>query len=299
VHGDEIGMGELSGTLTALITPFRNGAVDEDALRELVEGQIVGKVDGLVPCGTTGESVNLSEAESSRVVRVVVEQSKGRVPVIAGAGSASTSHTIELAHAAQKAGASAILNVTPYYNRPTQEGLVAHTKALHDAIGLPIVLYNIPGRTGADMALETVQRCAELPRVVAIKEATGNVLRAQSIARVLGDRLTILSGDDALTIGIMAVGGHGVISVASNLVPDLVSESVRLMRAGDLVRARQQHQQLLPLYEALFVESNPGPAKAALAAMGKIASEIRLPLVWPTERTQTLMRDTLRGLGRL
>lgn len=292
-------MGELSGTLTALITPFRDGQVDEPALRELVEAQIAGKVDGLVPCGTTGESVNLSEAEYSRVVRAVVEQTKGRVPVVAGAGSASTSHTIELAHAAKKAGADALLVVVPYYNRPTQEGLYAHYKAVHDAADLPVMLYNIPGRTGSDLALETVQRLAELPRVVAIKEATGNILRSQSIARVLGDRLTILSGDDALTIGIIAVGGHGVISVASNVAPALVSESVRTMRAGKVNEARQQHLRLLPLYEALFVESNPGPVKAALAMQGKIAPELRLPMVWPTERTQSLLRDTLKSLALL
>lgn len=292
-------MGELSGTLTALITPFRDGAVDETALRNLVEAQVAGKVDGLVPCGTTGESVNLSEAEYIQVVRATVEQAKGRVPVVAGAGSASTSHTIELAHAAQKAGADALLVVVPYYNRPTQEGLYAHYKAVHDAVPLPLMLYNIPPRTGSDMALETVQRLAELPRVVAIKEATGNILRAQAIARVLGDRLTILSGDDALTIAMMAAGGHGVVSVASNVAPALVSDSVRAMRAGDMKAALRMHQRLLPLYETLFVESNPGPAKLALALQGKIASEIRLPMVWPTERTQSLMRDTLKTLGLL
>ncbi len=292
-------MRELNGTLTALVTPFRDGAVDETALREIVEAQIAGKVNGLVPCGTTGESVNLSEAEYSRVVRITVEQAKGRVPVVAGAGSASTSHTIELAHAAKKAGADALLNVTPYYNRPTQEGLYQHTKALHDAVALPLMLYNIPGRTGSDLALETVLRLADLPRVVAIKEATGNILRAQSIARALGDRLMILSGDDALTIAMMAVGGHGVVSVASNVAPHLVSASVRAMQAGDVAAARQLHQKLLPLYEALFVESNPGPVKAAMALMGKLAVEIRLPMVWPTERTQQVLREAMSPLGLL
>jgi len=292
-------MAELSGTLTALITPFRDDAIDEPALRALVEAQIEGKVDGLVPCGTTGESVNLSAAEYSSVVRITVEQAKGRVPVMAGAGSASTSHTIELAHLAQKAGADALLGVTPYYNRPTQQGLYAHYKAVHDAVPLPLMLYNIPGRTGADLALETVQRLAELPRVVGIKEATGNIVRAQAIARVLGERLTILSGDDVLTIGMMAVGGHGVISVASNVMPQAVADSVRAMRAGDGVGALQQHQRLLPLYEALFVESNPGPTKAALAMLGKIAPEIRLPMVWPTDATQALLRDVLTTLGQL
>lgn len=292
-------MGELSGTLTALITPFRDGAIDEPALRELVEAQIVGKVDGLVPCGTTGESVNLSESEYSRVVRAVVEQAKGRVPVVAGAGSASTSHTIELAHLAMKAGAQALLVVTPYYNRPTQEGLYAHYRAVHDAVPLPVMLYNIPGRTGSDLALETVQRLADLPRVAAIKEATGNILRAQAIARVLGDRLTVLSGDDALTIGMMAVGGAGVVSVASNVVPALVAASVNAMRAGDYVGALAQHQRLLPLYESLFVESNPGPVKMALAILGKVAPEWRLPMVCPSEGTQRLLRDHLQTLGAL
>lgn len=289
-------MGELSGTLTALITPFRDAAVDEAALRELVEDQIAAKIDGLVPCGTTGESVCLSEAEYSRVVRATVEQAKGRVPVVAGAGSASTSHTIELAHAAQKAGADALLVVVPYYNRPTQEGLFAHYKAVHDAVHLPVMLYNIPGRTGSDLALETIVRLSELPRIVAIKEATGNVVRSQAIVRALGDRLTVLSGDDALTIGIMAVGGRGVVSVASNVAPALVSESVRTMRSGDYAGALLQHQRLLPLYDAMFVESNPGPAKFALASLGRIAPEIRLPMVWPTEITQALVRNVLTSL---
>lgn len=290
-------MGELSGTLTALITPFRDGVVDEAALRDLVEAQLAGNIDGLVPCGTTGESVCLSETEYTRVVRATVEQAKGRVPVVAGAGSASTSHTIELAHAAKKAGADALLVVVPYYNRPTQEGLFAHYKAVHDAVQLPVMLYNIPGRTGSDLALETIVRLAELPRIVAIKEATGNVLRSQAIARALGDRLTILSGDDALTIGVMAVGGRGVVSVASNVAPTLVSESVRTMRAGDYAGALRQHQRLLPLYEAMFIESNPGPAKFALALQGKIAPEIRLPMVWPTETTQAVVHGVLNTLG--
>jgi 4-hydroxy-tetrahydrodipicolinate synthase len=290
-------MGTFAGAWTAMVTPFRNDAVDEKALRELVEGQIKGGIDGLVPCGTTGESVNLSHAEFVKVIEVTADQARGRVPVMAGSGTASTRHVIELSKAAKAAGASSLLIVSPYYNRPTQEGLYAHYAAIAAAVDLPIVLYNIPGRCGVDLAMATLERLAAIPSIVAIKEATGNVLRSAEIAAQFGDRFTILSGDDALTLPIMAVGGHGVISVASNLVPAEVAGVVDRFQAGDLAGARAQSQKLRALYEVLFVESSPGPIKAALAMCGRIAPEIRLPMVMPTEPTRARIRGVLAQLG--
>jgi 4-hydroxy-tetrahydrodipicolinate synthase len=292
-------MGMFEGAFTALITPFRDDSVDERALRDLVEDQVQKGIGGLVPCGTTGESVNLSHAEYLQVVTATVDQAKGRVPVVAGAGTASTRHTIELARAARSAGADGLLLITPYYNRPTQEGLYRHFEAVADAVNLPIMLYNLPARTGVDLAFATLERLAEIPSIVAIKEATGNVLRSAEIASKLGGRFTILSGDDALTLPIMAVGGQGVVSVASNLVPAEVAKIVALGRDGDFAAARAVAQRLTPLCEALFIESNPGPVKAALAICGRIAPEIRLPLVMPTEPTQARLRSVLHEMRLL
>ncbi len=290
-------MGTFAGAWTALVTPFREDALDERALRELVEDQIQKGIDGLVPCGTTGESVSLSHAEYARAIAVTVEQAKGRVSVVAGAGSASTRHAIELATAAKAAGADGLLVVAPYYVRPSQEGLYAHFKAIAGAVDLPIVLYNIPVRCGVDVSLGTLERLAELPSIVAIKEASGNVIRSADIAARLGDRYTILSGDDGLTLPIMAVGGQGVISVASNLLPGEVARVVHLFRDGDLAGARALSQRLRPLYEVLFVEPSPGPIKAALALCGRIAPEIRLPLVMPSAGAQAQLRAVLQTLG--
>jgi 4-hydroxy-tetrahydrodipicolinate synthase len=273
----------FAGALTALVTPFRNGEVDYKALRELVEAQVQGGIDGVVPCGSTGESVNLSDEEHAGVIRAVVQAAKGRIPVLAGAGTASTKHTLQLCDNARDAGADGVLVVTPYYNRPTQEGLYAHFKAVGEHSSLPVVLYNIPGRTGSDLSTSTLERLADIKKIVGVKEATGNVLRSQEIAATFGERFTILSGDDALTLAVLAVGGHGVISVTSNLAPKLVSKVVRLFREGDLSAARVLHHKLLPLHSAMFVEVNPAPIKAALAIKGQIAPEIRLPLVWPSE----------------
>jgi 4-hydroxy-tetrahydrodipicolinate synthase len=289
----------FAGAWTALVTPFRNDAVDERALRDLVEAQIAGRIDGIMPCGTTGESVNLSQAEYAQVVRVVVEQAKGRVPVVAGSGTASTKHSIELSTAAKEAGASGLLVVAPYYNRPTQDGLCAHYEAIARAVDLPIVLYNIPGRCSVDIALATLERLARVPSIVAIKEATGNVVRSADIAARFGERFTILSGDDTLTLPVMAVGGHGVVSVASNVAPAEVARLVHAFQGGDVAGARAQSQRLRPLNEALFAESSPAPVKAALAMRGKIAPEIRLPLVMPGEKTIALLRSALQGLGLL
>ncbi|HTU60993.1 MAG TPA: 4-hydroxy-tetrahydrodipicolinate synthase [Polyangiales bacterium] len=289
----------FAGALTALVTPFRDDRIDEKALRALVSDQIDHGIDGLVPSGTTGESASLSAEEYAQLLRIVIEEARGRVPVIAGAGAASTAHSIELCKVAQKLKADGVLIVVPYYYKPSQEGLYAHYAAIAKATSLPIVLYNIPGRCGVDLAVSTLARIAELPSVVAIKEATGNVLRSSEIAARFGDRFTILSGDDALTLAIMSVGGHGVISVASNVAPGEVSKQVDLFRAGDLAGARAQHQRLLPLYEALFVESNPGPVKAALAMRAAIKAEIRLPFVLPTEASEQRIRSALAATGLL
>lgn len=292
-------MPTFTGTLPALITPFRDGRVDEPALRDLVERCIAGGVDGLVPCGTTGESVALSEHEHALVVRTVVEQARGRVPVVAGAGTASTAHTIHLAEQARAAGADGLLLVCPYYNRPTQAGLEAHFRAVAEAVPLPALLYNIPARTGVDLAIDTLERLADVRAIVGIKEATGGVLRSQQIIARLGDRFDVLSGDDTLTLPVLAVGGRGVVSVTANLLPAETSEVVRRWDAGDVAGARALHLRLAPVHEAMFVESNPGPVKAALADAGRIAPEIRLPLVWPGEPSLERMRGALRASGVL
>ncbi len=292
-------MGMFEGALTALVTPLRDDRVDEAALRAIVADQIDGGIDGIVPCGTTGESVNLSAAEYTRVLEIVKSETRGRVPVIAGSGSASTKHTIELSEIARRVGVDGLLVVVPYYNKPTQEGMFQHYTAVARAVPLPTLLYNIPGRTGVDMALSTLQRLADVKSIVGVKESTGNVLRSSDIAAVFGDRFTILSGDDALTLPVMAVGGHGVISVASNVAPKEVSKLVDLFRAGDLLAARKQHQRLRALVEAMFLETSPGPVKAAMAMRGLMTGEIRLPMVTPGEATLARVRAALAELGLL
>ncbi len=287
----------FEGAYTALVTPFRDGSVDELALRELAERQIAAGIDGLVPCGTTGESPTLDAGEHARVIRVVVEQAKGRVPVVAGAGTHDTRRTIALCHVAREMGADGVLLVCPYYNKPTQAGLEAHFRAVMAESDLPAMLYNVPGRTASDLAAETVARLADVEGVVAVKEASGNVLRTQQIVAQTGSRLRVLSGDDALTLGIMAVGGAGVVSVASNVAPREVAETVHRMRDGDLAGARALHLRMVPLYEALFVETNPAPVKYALAKAGLIAEEIRLPLVWPSEATRRRVDEALSAAG--
>jgi 4-hydroxy-tetrahydrodipicolinate synthase len=267
------------GAMTALVTPMRDGRVDEKALAELVEAQLAGGIDALVPCGTTGESATLNHEEHAAVVRVVVRAAKKRVPVIAGAGSNSTAEAIALSKAAREAGADGLLHITPYYNRPNQEGLYHHFKAIVDAVPLPTILYNVPARTGCDLAVETIARLAELPAIVGVKEATGQVTRTQQIIARLGERLAILSGEDAINFPLYAVGARGCISVVSNVAPRLIADTWDAAAAGDFARARALHYRSLPLAEALFSEPNPIPAKAALALMGRIAPELRLPLV--------------------
>jgi 4-hydroxy-tetrahydrodipicolinate synthase len=268
----------FKGVITALVTPLRNDRVDEEALRRLVDEQITSGVDGLVPVGTTGESPTLTSEEHIRVVEIVVQQAKQRVPVIAGTGANSTHEAIELTLAAKAVGADATLQVTPYYNKPTQDGLYRHFKTIALAAGLPMVVYNVPGRTGCDLLPDTIARLCDVPLMVGVKEATGNMQRAAQIIARVGDRLSLLSGDDATAMPLYAVGGHGCISVVSNVAPADMAAMWDAAAAGDWRRARELHYKLFPLSEGLFIEANPIPVKTALAMMGKIADEIRPPL---------------------
>lgn len=289
----------LSGTFTALVTPFSpdGDAVDTAALDALVEAQIEGGISGLVPCGTTGESPTLTEEEQIAVIKRVVAIARGRVPVIAGTGTSSTKKTIAASKAAIAAGAHGVMIVMPYYNKPSQDGMREHVLAVARAVDRPIVLYNIPSRSVVDLSTETTAAiCAAAPNVVGIKDATGNVLRCQEIKRRLGDRLTVLSGDDALTLPMMAAGASGVISVTSNVRPREVSEVTRRMLAGDLAGARAAHFALLELHGLMFVEPNPAPAKAALAGLGRMSAALRQPLLSAGEGTRRQIAEALARL---
>jgi 4-hydroxy-tetrahydrodipicolinate synthase len=268
----------LSGAFTALITPFRHGETDEPALRRIVEFQIAEGITGLVPCGTTGESVTMTPTEHDRVIEIVVEQAAGRVPVIAGTGTNDTRTTIERTRHARKAGADAALVVVPYYNKPTQEGMYRHFAAIAEAIDLPVVLYNVPGRTGVNMTPETVLRLAELPTVTAIKEASGNLDQVSEIVRGAPEGFGVLSGDDSLTLPIVSVGGQGVISVASNIAPRAIAELTRLALAGDSAGARRRHLDLFDLCRAMFLDNNPTAVKTAASLLGLCTAEVRSPL---------------------
>ncbi len=285
----------LSGTWTALITPFRDGEIDEPALRGLVEGNITGGVSGLVACGTTAETPTLSSTESDRVIEIVIEQAAGRVPVMVGTGTNDTRSTLERTRRAQQMGAAAALIVMPYYNRPTQEGLYQHIAHVAANCDLPIVLYNVPGRTGSDIQAATVARLAQLPTVIGIKEATGNVDRASEIIRLCGPDFAVLSGDDSLTLPIMAVGGRGVISVVSNIAPAAMSALTLAALGGDFLRARTIHHEMLELCGAMFVETNPVPVKAAAAQLGLTTAEVRLPMVPLLPESQTRLTAALRA----
>lgn len=288
----------LQGAMTALVTPMRDGQVDEAALRALVEWQIAEGIHGLIPCGTTGESATLNHEEHTRTIRIVVEAAKKRVPIIAGAGANSTAEAIALAKAAREAGADALLQVTPYYNRPTQEGLYLHYMAIAKATPLPIVLYNVPARTGCDLLPDTVERLArDSTQIVAIKEATGTVQRTQQLRERLGERMTILSGDDAINLPLYAVGARGCISVVSNVAPRLVADGWNAWAAGDVKRAQQLHFDALPLAEALFAEASPIPTKTALGLMGKMAPELRLPLHAMSEAPRAKLKAVLAQMG--
>lgn len=276
-------MTTLRGTYTALVTPFRDDAarsIDWDAYERLIEQQIAGGVEGLVPAGTTGESPAFSEAEHLELLKKTVQYAKGRVQVVAGTGSNSTAHSVHLSRAAAELGVDAVMAVVPYYNKPSQEGLFQHFAAVAAAMPLPVVVYNIPGRSAQDLAADTLLRLLDAaPNVVATKEATGNVLRAQELLRRAGSRITVLSGDDALTLPMIAVGAAGVISVTSNVLPAEVSAATRLTLSGDFAAALVAHRRLLPLHELMFVEPNPGPVKAALALEGLGNGLVRLPMV--------------------
>jgi 4-hydroxy-tetrahydrodipicolinate synthase len=285
------------GAMTALVTPMRDGQVDEAALEALVEWQIAEGIDALVPCGTTGESATLTHDEHGKVIRAVVRAAKKRVPVIAGAGSNSTAEAIALSKDAREAGADALLQITPYYNRPTQEGLYLHFRAIAEAVPLPMVLYNVPARTGCDLLPETIARLCELPSVVAVKEAHGSVQRTQQILQRTGERLVILCGEDAINYPLYAVGARGCISVVGNVAPRLIAECWDAHAAGDAARARKLHYESLPLAEALFSEASPIPSKAALAMMGKIAPDIRLPLHAMSDAGKSKLRAVLAQMG--
>ncbi|HEX5077836.1 MAG TPA: 4-hydroxy-tetrahydrodipicolinate synthase [Geminicoccaceae bacterium] len=285
------------GSFVALITPFRNGAIDEAALQSLVEWHVEQGTHGLVPVGTTGESPTLSHAEHHRVVELVIEAAAGRLPVVAGAGSNSTAEAIDLGLHAKRAGADALLVVTPYYNKPTQAGLYAHFKAVHDAVDLPILIYNIPGRCVVDMAVETMAALARLPNIVGVKDATCDLARPLLTSAACGGDFCQLSGEDITTLAFLAHGGDGCISVTANVAPRQCAELHEAWQRGDAREALAIHTRLTPLHRALFIEANPGPAKYALARLGRCAAEIRLPLVEPAEPSRPVIDAALVSAG--
>ena len=290
---------ELKGSITALVTPFRNGKVDEDALVKLVDWQIEEGSHGIVAVGTTGESPTLSHAEHREVVRIVVETAGGRVPVLAGAGSNATAESIGLIRFAAEVGADAALVVTPYYNKPNQRGMLQHYRTLHDAADIPIVIYNIPGRSVVDMQPETMAELAKLPRIVGVKDSTGDATRPSATRRACGPDFIQLSGDDDRAIGFNAHGGRGCISVASNVAPKLCSAFQEAMLAGDYAAALDHQDRLFPLQRALFVEPNPAPAKYALSLLGRCTDEVRAPLVSVADDTKAAVRDAMVHAGLL
>jgi 4-hydroxy-tetrahydrodipicolinate synthase len=290
----------FAGTYTALVTPFRNGQVDYDGFRKLIDAQIAGGVDGIVPVGTTGESPTLSHDEHREVIKAAVEIAAGRVKVVGGTGSNSTEEAIGLTQDAEKVGADGALIVAPYYNKPSPEGLYRHFRAIAETTKLPIILYSIPGRCGIEIGVPVVARLAkDCPNIVAIKEAGGSVERVSQLRQAVPDSFEIISGDDSLTVPFISVGAVGVISVASNVAPGPVSELVRAAREGQMARAEQLHRRLYPLFKNLFIESNPAPSKYALSLTMGLSPELRLPLVEMGEENRRLVRATLAELGLL
>jgi 4-hydroxy-tetrahydrodipicolinate synthase len=286
-----------TGAGTALVTPFTaGGAVDDAGVRRLARRQIDEGIHFLVPCGTTGESPTLSREEHLRVVAIVVDEARGRVPVLAGAGGYNTHEVAELVQAVEALGASGILSVTPYYNKPTQAGLLAHYRAIASSTSLPIIVYNVPGRTGCNVEPKTLAQLAEVPNIVGVKEASGNMTQMCEVCRVVPDDFIVLSGDDALTLPLMAVGGKGLISVASNVVPGPIAKMVEAAERGDFAAARAAHARLMPLMMANFIESNPIPVKAAMAALGLVEERYRLPMVPPAETTRARLHAVLADL---
>jgi 4-hydroxy-tetrahydrodipicolinate synthase len=287
----------FKGSFTALITPFRNGQLDEQAFRRIVEWQISEGTHGLVPVGTTGESPTLSHAEHKRIVELTVEVANRRVPVIAGAGSNATREAIDFTRHAEQVGADAVLVVTPYYNKPTQEGLYQHFKAINDASNIPIVIYNIPGRSVVDMSVETMKRCFALKNVVGVKDATANLIRASQQRAVMGPQFNMLSGEDGTALGFMAHGGHGCISVTSNVAPRLCADFQNACLTGDFKTALALQDRLMPLHDALFCESNPGPVKYAASRLGLCEPETRLPLAPISEASRKIVDAALTTAG--
>jgi len=293
-------LGWLRGCATALVTPFTaGGAVDEQCLRDLLEYQIAGRVRVLVPCGTTGESVTMTEEENQLVIRTTVEVARGRAKVIAGTGSNSTAVTIQRSQTARELGVDGVLTVAPYYNKPTQDGLYAHFRAIAEAIdGLPVVIYNVPGRSSSNISADTTLRLArDVENIVAVKEASGNLSQIMEILRGRPENFRVISGDDSLTLALIALGGEGLISVASNEAPQMMSELNDLALSGQWHEARALHYKLLPLMEGNFIESSPGPVKAGMALMGLLEENLRLPLVPVHEKTRDRMREILTELG--
>jgi 4-hydroxy-tetrahydrodipicolinate synthase len=287
---------ELKGCYVAVVTPFdAQGNVDEEGLRKNIEFLIEEGVAGIVPCGTTGESATLSWEEHNRVVDISLEQAKGRVSVIAGAGSNNTVEAIEAARHAQQMGANAILCITPYYNKPTQEGLYQHYKAIAEQVSVPMVVYNVPGRTGVNLLPETVERLCDFDSIVAVKEASASIPQVSEIHRRCGDRIAILSGDDALTFPILACGGKGVISVVANIVPARMVRMIDDFMAGNIDAARKMHEQIMPIADAMFLETNPIPVKTAMAHLGLAAGGVRLPLTAMTEDNKARLIDVLKS----
>ena len=290
----------FQGSLCALITPFRDGEVDEAAIREIVDWHVAEGTTGLVPCGTTGESPVLSHEEHDRVVSLTIECAAGRIPVMAGTGSNSTREAIRLTQHARGAGADAALLVMPYYNKPTQEGMYGHFRAVHDATDLPLYIYNIPGRCVVDMSIDTMVRLAELPRIVGVKDASNDPVRPHQLRAALADReFNQLSGEDASQLAFLACGGHGTISVTANVAPRECAAMHQAWQAGNAAKALALHERLMPLHEALFVETSPGPVKFATSLLGRCSSEIRLPLVEPGPSTQQAVRAAMASLDLL
>ena len=291
---------QFTGAFTALVTPFQNGHIDEDAYRAHIEWQIEQGIDGLVPCGTTGESATLSHEEHARVISICVDQVKGRVPVLAGAGSNNTREAVELTRCAKQAKADGALLITPYYNKPTQAGLVAHFAAIAKEVPMPFIVYNVPGRTSVNLLPQTVAALRkQVPEVVGIKEATGNLCQISEVIEYCGRDFIILSGDDFTVLPTLAIGGHGVISVVSNVAPDLMRKLCKAWRKGDIAKAQRLHYKLAPLSRAMFLETNPIPAKTALGLMGRMKPELRLPLIAMARENEGKLSNILKASGLL
>ena len=287
----------FEGVYVAIPTPFKNGKVDEEALRRLINFLIEKGVDGIVPCGTTGESATLSYEEHEQVIAVAIEEAKGRAKVIAGTGSNSTAEAVMLTRFAYEAGADGALLITPYYNKPNQEGLYRHFKTVAEAVPIPIVLYNVPSRTGVNMLPQTVARLAEIDNIVAVKEATGSTNVATEIVNLCGDKMEVLSGDDLTFFPLLTVGGKGVISVTANVVPDRVVKMYKEFENGNWEEAAKIHRELYPLSKVLFIDTNPIPVKTALSMMGMMEKEFRLPLCPTTPENEEKIRETLKSYG--